>query len=133
MQQISDAHFLSDCTVISPPKHSDASWAESKDFTSASLNRYLRRSPPPPGEGPGAAPCMLGNDNSPLVVFVSVRVDDVPDEAVVMAAVRRARVHRDADEVVLVALGDLGLALVPESCSRRTTTLRNRRGAAAEG
>lgn len=35
--------FPSDRTVISPPKHSDASWAESKDFTSASLNRYLWR------------------------------------------------------------------------------------------
>lgn len=33
----------SDRTVISPPKHSEASWAESKDLTSASLNRYLRR------------------------------------------------------------------------------------------
>lgn len=28
-------------TVISPPKHSEASWAESNGFTSASLKRYL--------------------------------------------------------------------------------------------
>lgn len=48
----------SERTVISPPKHSEASWAESKDLTSASLKRYLRRAergwrgcsccPPPP-------------------------------------------------------------------------------------
>lgn len=30
-------------TVISPPKHSEASWAESNGFTSASLNRYLQQ------------------------------------------------------------------------------------------
>lgn len=51
-----------------------------------------------------------------------MRVDDVSDEAVVMAAVRRARVHRDADEVVLVALCDLGLALFPKTCGAINTS-----------
>lgn len=55
--------------------------------------------------------------HSPLVVLVGVWVDDVPDEAVVMAAVCRARVHRDADEVVLVALCDLGLTFFPKTYS----------------
>lgn len=57
--------------------------------------------------------------HSPLVVLVGVRVDDVSDEAVVVAAVRRARVHRHADQVILVALGDFGLAVLPETCSQR--------------
>lgn len=56
--------------------------------------------------------------HSPLVVLVGVRVDDVSDKAVVVAAVRCARVHRHADQVVLVALGDFGLAVLPETCSR---------------
>lgn len=47
-----------------------------------------------------------------------MRVDDVPDETVVMAAVGRARVNRDADEVVLVALRHLSPTLLPETCSR---------------
>lgn len=62
--------------------------------------------------------------HSPLVVLVGVRVDDVSDETVVMAAVCCARVHRDADEVVLVALRDLRLALFPKTCSTRRTPLR---------
>jgi len=57
---------------------------------------------------------------SPLVVLVGVGVDDVSDEAVVVAAVCRARVHCDADEVVFVALRDLCLALFPETCSTKT-------------
>lgn len=62
--------------------------------------------------------------NSPLVVPVGMRVDDVSDEAVVMTTVRRARVHRDANEVVLVAFCDLCLALIPKTCSERQTALR---------
>lgn len=37
-------NFWIKLTVISPPKHSEASWAESKGFTSASLKRYLKQS-----------------------------------------------------------------------------------------
>lgn len=63
--------------------------------------------------------------SSPLVVLVGVWVDDVSDEAVVMAAVCSARVHRDANEVVLVALRDFCLALFPKTCSTWQTPLRN--------
>lgn len=108
-------------TVISPPKHSDASWAESKDLTSASLNRYLQREACVSSRH-SAGSWVLNSledlpPHSPLVVLVGVRVDDVSDEAVVVAAVRRARVHRHADQVVLVALGHFGLAVLPETCS----------------
>lgn len=41
-------------TVISPPKHSDASWAESKGLTSASLNRYLQGDDRLEGKASGA-------------------------------------------------------------------------------
>lgn len=44
---------------------------------------------------------------SPLVVLVRVRVDDVSDEAVVMAAIGCPRVNCDPDQVVLIALRDL--------------------------
>lgn len=54
---------------------------------------------------------------SPLVILVGMRVDNVSDEAVVMAAVRCARVHCDADEVVLIALCDLCLTLFSKTCS----------------
>lgn len=49
-----------------------------------------------------------------------MRVDDVSDEAVVVAAVGRARVHRHADQVVLVALGRFGLAVLAETCRGRS-------------
>ena len=54
---------------------------------------------------------------SPLVVLVGVWVDDVSDEAVVMAAVCCARVDRDSDEVVLVALRDFCLSFFPKTCN----------------
>lgn len=122
-------------TVISPPKHSEASWAESKDFTSASLNKYLPEVNVLLLNPTNYCSC-LRNVNlnryfhsdmflrSPLVVLVGVRVDDVSDETVVMAAVCCARVHCDADEVVLVALRDLRLALFPKTCSTRQILLR---------
>lgn len=49
----------------------------------------------------------------PLIVLVCIRVDDVPDEAVVVAAVRCSCVHRDADEVVLITL--CGLSFFPKT------------------
>lgn len=69
-----------------------------------SAGSRLLNSPPPP--------------HSPLVVLVGMRVDDVSDEAVVVAAVRRACVHRHTDQVVLVALRHFGLTVLPETCSR---------------
>lgn len=52
---------------------------------------------------------------SPLVVLVGVGVDDVPDEAVVMAAVGCPRVHGDTDEIVLIALCDLRFSLLSKA------------------
>lgn len=59
--------------------------------------------------------------HSPLVVFISVWIDDVPDETVVMATVCRARVHCDTNEVILIAPSDLWLTLFPKTWSRQQT------------
>lgn len=61
-------------------------------------------------------PKLRPKTNSPLVVLVGVRVDNVPDEAVVVTAVSRARVDCHANQVVLVALSSYGLTFLTETC-----------------
>ena len=53
---------------------------------------------------------------SPRVVLLGMQVEDIWDKAVEMAAIGCASVHRHSSEVVLIALRDLGLPLLPQSC-----------------
>lgn len=53
--------------------------------------------------------------SSPFIVLVGMGVDNVPDEAVVMAAICCARVHSDANEVILIALCDLCFTLLSKT------------------